>query len=362
MVGTGVAAPRARGRGEQVLSRLYELLAGRAGYALAGLMLLTFLYLAFEPFRWHPPRRVANGAEVGPQGTVRFQTPGLVRTTKPPDWLDWVSTNHRFSVRLRVRAETSMQYGPARIFTISPNFDLRNVTIGQEASDLVVRIRRRNSSHNGLPAFTVPGVFAEAGWRDIEVSVRPESVTIGVDGRRTVSKPLPPRPLENWNTGFRVALGNEMIGRRPWLGEIAEATVRVEGRQVDYLQAGRMDRPARFWSGLDLRTPLSPTYLLQRDGGGMDILLNLAYFVPLGFVLAAARGDRSPLVFAVAVCAVASMGVEIAQLGFETRGPSIVDLFLNTLGAALGAWFATRTPTGAGTLTDHATRVGEREL
>jgi hypothetical protein len=73
--------------------------------------------------------------------------------------------------------------------------------------------------------------------------------------------------------------------------------------------------------------------VLCGDRGGADALLNLALFAPLGAVLA--RGRVRPL-SAVALAAILSAAVELAQLGIPGRDPSPPDLLFNTLGAAAG--------------------------
>lgn len=83
-----------------------------------------------------------------------------------------------------------------------------------------------------------------------------------------------------------------------------------------------------------------------RDRSGLDLILNLLGFVPLGFLLAAAqRGYRSALaggVWAVLGCALLSLFVEVLQNYLPTRVASNVDLLTNTLGGAAGVLLGLR--------------------
>ncbi|HEX9934988.1 MAG TPA: VanZ family protein [bacterium] len=54
----------------------------------------------------------------------------------------------RFSIEVRFRTLSLNQYGPARIISISANPDERNVTLGQEGSALVLRVRTPVSGWN----------------------------------------------------------------------------------------------------------------------------------------------------------------------------------------------------------------------
>ena len=80
----------------------------------------------------------------------------------------------------------------------------------------------------------------------------------------------------------------------------------------------------------------------------VDVLGNLAVFVPFGMAVAAATLPRRPRsgqrrfgwrwwVGVTAVGALLSLGIELAQLFIPTRATDIDDLILNTLGTVAGA-------------------------
>jgi len=317
-------------------------LTGTPGYVLAALLLLAYVVVALEPFHWNPPRRVENRAAITASGAIRFPAPGLARTAAAPAWLDKAIRLDSLKVRLRARSLSPRQFGPARLFTISSDWYLRNLTIAQDVSDLVLRLRTPETSLNGKPPYVIPGVFETSDWREIELTVRPGAIALKVDGQTVLSECLPKRPLMNWDRGFRLALGNELIGRRPWLGEISQATVLVGDDQIDYLSEGRMQIPSHYWEGLTFQHIYPFTDFTQRRKALPDVVFNFAGFVPLGFVLVMVRGGRGSLLLAVVVCAVTSLGVECTQLCFDGRFPSVADWVLNVLGASLGAWIACR--------------------
>lgn len=104
--------------------------------------------------------------------------------------------------------------------------------------------------------------------------------------------------------------------------------------------------PLTGWRDLGLG-PLS--FLLApppRDRSLLDLVLNLAGFMPLGFLAAAAllarHRPRHAWLLATLICALLSLAVETLQNYLPTRVASNVDLLTNTVGGAFGAALALR--------------------
>ncbi|MBX3679888.1 MAG: VanZ family protein [Rhodocyclaceae bacterium] len=74
---------------------------------------------------------------------------------------------------------------------------------------------------------------------------------------------------------------------------------------------------------------------------GIDLILNVLGFLPLGFVMVPAMPSRlsrsTCVLLTVVLCAMLSLSLETVQNFLPTRVPSNVDLGCNTLGALLGA-------------------------
>ena len=69
----------------------------------------------------------------------------------------------QMTVALEVTTADLRQYGPARIVTISEDPHLRNLTIGQDGPDLVLRVRSHLTGDNGTsPEYRFPDLFAIA--------------------------------------------------------------------------------------------------------------------------------------------------------------------------------------------------------
>ena len=77
----------------------------------------------------------------------------------------------QFTISLRCATADTGQTGPGRIVSLSRDPYRRNLTVGQDANDLVVRLRTPFTGPNGIhPELTVPGVFADLKWRTLTVT------------------------------------------------------------------------------------------------------------------------------------------------------------------------------------------------
>jgi len=76
-----------------------------------------------------------------------------------------------------------------------------------------------------------------------------------------------------------------------------------------------------------------------------DLIGNVIFFLPVGFLLGRIRGvnSRRSVLRAAAVGALISLCIELTQL-FLPRSTSIFDVITNALGTGLGAWWAMRRP------------------
>jgi hypothetical protein len=183
-----------------------------------------------------------------------------------------------------------------------------------------------------------------AVWHKIDVRIKPGNIEIRVDGDTSVIAAMPDQPLEDWDPDFRIALGNELSGDYPWLGEIRKAVVRVGDRSFDYLTSGALQFPERFtlkdyheWKFVPFVDVPYVRAALQ------DWVINLLGFVPFGWLVVMLRRPRPRVSLAILLSAGVSIAIEAGQLSvFADRFPSTEDIIMNTLGAALGAWVAKR--------------------
>jgi len=162
--------PKSGGENTKVRHILLSL-RGRPSLLLLTFVAISYLYLALTPFEWDPPRWVANGARFDNSGTLSFSSAGLLRSDQPVPIVEAAIERNELELCLRFRAALPVQTGPARIFTISADPYLRNLTVAQEFHDLIVRLRTPSTTDNGLPPYIVPDVFLSYDWHELELSI-----------------------------------------------------------------------------------------------------------------------------------------------------------------------------------------------
>jgi VanZ like family len=318
-------------------------MSGPFGYMAGLALLLVYVYASLAPFEWDRPQSVNNGATKSIQG-VLFSTPGILLSPEPPQWLDDVIRSNQFSIRLRVSTASLTQRGPARIFTVSLDPYHRNLTIGQEGTSLVVRLRTVNTTLDGQPEYVISDVFTTLQQLVIELDVDHRALSLRINGKIAHVDALPSLPLANWDPTYRMGLGNELTGDRPWLGEIAQATFEVKGKSFDCVNGEKLERPGIYWPMPSWQRIIS--FLDVRAWQKTDVLLNMMCFVPLGFVLAFLQPTSKSFWLVIGFVAMLSLTVEVAQIGFAQRYSSAIDVMMNILGAAIGATLARRLAPG----------------
>ncbi len=166
-------------------------------------------------------------------GGLSINAPTIVSSTGPADKLaEAVRSSNELTLEAWLRPDNTSQDGPARIVTISGSPYDRNFTLGQglwgnKPSDLYnVRLRTTKNGSNGSKiTLSSPEDSLTTNLQHV-VFTRDSSGTarIYIDGREVSSRYFG-GDLSNWDSNFIFALGNEITGDRPWLGEIHKVAV-----------------------------------------------------------------------------------------------------------------------------------------
>ena len=128
---------------------------------------MGYCAVAFFPYQLAAPSLVENHAQFLADGSLSFARGGMAISLAPHSWLkpDRGVSPTKFYVE--AFSLSSEQTGPARIVSFSVDPFKSNITIGQENSDLIVRIRRSESNLIGMPAFVITDVFGVSTWRKL---------------------------------------------------------------------------------------------------------------------------------------------------------------------------------------------------
>ena len=133
--------------------------------------------------------------------------------------IDAVRKSHELSVEAWVVPSSTKQDGPARILTLSKDTSHRNFTLGQDRDRFDFRLRTTRTSHNGLPSLATGGGTLKAGTLHHFTFTRSREglARTYLNGQRVAERKVD-GDLSNWDRSYRLALGNEFSGERPFLG------------------------------------------------------------------------------------------------------------------------------------------------
>jgi VanZ family protein len=106
-----------------------------------------------------------------------------LETATPATYLSQkIRETSQFTLNVIVATADITQSGPARIVSLSSGPDRRNLTIGQDKTDLVFRLRTPISGVNGThPEIVVPGLFADTNFHHIIITYDGLSLQIYTD-------------------------------------------------------------------------------------------------------------------------------------------------------------------------------------
>lgn len=120
-------------------------------------------------------------------------------------------------------ANTTQSYGSsgARIVSISGDTLTRNVTLAQKGDSYDTRLRTTYTSVNGHPPLETESgtLFANLTHVVFTRDYETNAVSIYLDGSLSATSTLA-GTFTGWDSGFRLALGNEITLNRGWLGEL----------------------------------------------------------------------------------------------------------------------------------------------
>jgi hypothetical protein len=130
------------------------------------------------------------------------------------------------TLELWLETEDIEQSGPARILTYSLNPHTRNFTIGQSYDQLVVRLRTTETSLNGTnPHLIIDDTFNYQYLQHVVITYDFSEQRVYINGEQRTRSKILKGNFSNWDPACRLAIGNEVTGRRPWKGKIYYAAI-----------------------------------------------------------------------------------------------------------------------------------------
>jgi VanZ family protein len=293
------------------------------------------------------------------------------------------------TLELWIETEDLKQSGPARILTYSLNPAARNFTIGQSYDQLVVRLRTTETSLNGMnPHLIIGDTFNYPSLQHVVVTYDFSEQRVYINGERRAQSKILKGDFSNWDPSCRLAIGNEITGRRPWKGKIYYVAIfnnpltekeihrnylsgmgsKVNKEKIEndgfkanipvarYLFSERKgDKihdsgsnlspinlviPKYIWRGTKSFLYSSKGYF-KNHSWFSDVVINILIFIPLGILLHGMLRARRGLTVKISLAALLAgtlftLGVESMQHFSLTRNSSLIDVATNMSGTALG--------------------------
>ena len=158
-------------------------------------------------------------------GSLTIDAPTSISSNGPAGQLaNFCRTTNAVTLELWVEPANLQQQGPARIFSLSNGLSERNFTLGQglwgdQPSDLLdVRLRTTATNNDGIPSLTSPAGSLGSGISHIVYTRNAQGgVKLYINGQQVASD-FRGGNLSNWDSTYKLILGNETTGDRPWLG------------------------------------------------------------------------------------------------------------------------------------------------
>ena len=350
------------------------------------LYLISLFYALLEPFDFD--FRTNNVKWLQAKNGVRFDKDGkVISEGSTPELYQILTEGKGLTLEVWISTYNVFQDGPARILSYSINTALRNFTLGQSKDKLEMRLRTEITDLNGVePHIEVANVFEAKSIYHIVVTYDFEKECVFINGKKRLCDGTVRGKFSNWDPSFKLVIGNEVTGDRPWLGEIYHAAIynqALDNRVIktkyetgltntvcpnaDQVSDGMIPvvcYPFKEKEGntindaglsaykFNLHIPdrllekepilKAPFYKNLKDNlFTMRGLFNILGFIPLGYFLHRLMRARFKLnIQTVSIVLITglfvSLACEILQHFLPTRSPQITDVFTNLAGVGFG--------------------------
>jgi len=331
--------------------------------------------------------RPVNNAELLPTlGGLNFQKFGIAYTH---DFFagGGQDSGDGLAIEMGLRTEKMVRPTFALILSVHGGDDARQLVIGQWRDSLVIMNGDDYDGKKGVRKLYVDigPDLGEAIWLSIRSGT--DGTHVYIDGELVKSNPKLHLYYPNRTGDARLVIGNSVHGRHGWHGLVSGlamydhvlSELSVQSHYAQWVATGdgdwldeasapeilyRFDRKVDGriinQAGNDYHLQV-PGYMkiLQKeflqwhrlpDGPRwalvQDMVVNLVGFIPLGFMLCAIlvrfKGGirKNAWLVTVGLAFVFSLSLEVTQAWIPSRDSSGLDLILNTIGAAVGAWTA----------------------
>lgn len=168
-----------------------------------------------------------NSKAVRVPGGLALRGPSRISSRRPARELTAaLKRAGEVTIEAWVTPATDRQQGPARIVTLSGSSVKRNVTLAQDERRYDARLRTTvNTDRNGLPSTASDDAVRTDRPTHVLFTRRSTGLArLWVDGEIRGNRNTE-GSFDNWDDGFRLALGGEIGDDRPWLGTLHRVAI-----------------------------------------------------------------------------------------------------------------------------------------
>lgn len=121
--------------------------------------------------------------KINPEHGLHLTAKQWLQTTSPvTSLIEKLADSSQFTLDMVIATTDLQQTGPAQIVSISPNIYNRNLTVSQEDSNLLIRLRTPLTGKNGRrPELSIPNVFQDTNPHHVLVTYDGFNLTVYVD-------------------------------------------------------------------------------------------------------------------------------------------------------------------------------------
>jgi hypothetical protein len=160
-------------------------------------------------------------------GHLRLGQPSRLFTQGPASKIRQAcQASNELTIEAWITPANTTQDGPARIVSISAGANHRSATLGQgmwsgqPATVYNTRLRTTATDLNGMPLVVTPAGVAQTALQHVVYTRGTNNqARIYVNGVQSSAATIG-GTLANWDSTYRLALGNEFGVERPWLGDL----------------------------------------------------------------------------------------------------------------------------------------------
>jgi VanZ family protein len=339
-------------------------------------VIIGVLICTLWPFNPFPSNRVKWLTEAS---GIRFSDQGVV-ISKSPLLASAADTNNSCSLELLLQPAEIRRVYTILSFYVPDNprqFLVRQWTDGLLVSRSVLDARNKTKTEK----FDVDHAFQRGELRLLTITSGPNGTTVYLNGRP--ARVLPRFTISKSDLSGQIVMGTSAVDYEPWSGEVRGLAIYSrELTSVDVL-AHYENWSARNRKPLDLEEAIASYEFSEGTGNEIhsavasgpsleiprnfqvpykamlaspdkefaanrrymvDLLLNIAGFVPVGFLVCAylelTRSRERAILYAILAGGILSFVIEVLQAYIPRRGSGMTDIITNTIGTALGAVLA----------------------